>query len=150
MRDISRWCNLSPTLVLFISWFNGSHHAGLSSSFFRLSPEVKYQLTVKYFKELPPQTNRWSRANQCLSWRNQGTLWLAEPLIRMALYWWRQLTWVKTPLCPRLSSWWKRHKHQRYRERWFHYSLLWLARPKGPVLEMNLFKMADFISQLNW
>ena len=36
------------------------------------------------------------------------------------------------------------------RERWFHYSLLWLARPKGPVLEMNLFKMADFISQLNW
>lgn len=36
------------------------------------------------------------------------------------------------------------------RERWFHYSLLWLARPKGPVLEMNLYKMADFISQLNW
>lgn len=36
------------------------------------------------------------------------------------------------------------------RERWFHCSLLWLARTKGPVLEMNLFKMVDFISQLNW
>ena len=58
MMDISRWYYLGSALVLFVSSFNGFHHAGLSSSFVRLSPEVKYQLTVKYFKELPPQTNR--------------------------------------------------------------------------------------------